>query len=226
MTTAIDDLMETASQALAQLQYARCETLCLEALAHARLANDWVMAQRVLLPLQEARRQLRQAAIDGAAQLGVKEKATPLDAVVSGWSAGVLVLTWPYTASDAAALELQLREAHRPIEVLFADNHAESESWTISTYVGPRVSVEVPAPKPDWVGRPVQVLGMKPPTPAHWFMKANEALGDAAIQSITSKPGTIEYFDDMGEALSAVGDHEILHQRLADAARALQEAQR
>ena len=57
MTATLDDQMETASQALAELDYARCEALCVKALEQARKQSDWVMYQRVLLPLQEARRQ-------------------------------------------------------------------------------------------------------------------------------------------------------------------------
>lgn len=136
MPATIEDQMHTASRALAGMDYARCEALCLDALDRARADEDWVMVRRVLLPLQEARRQKRQHALDSLARLGV------------------------------------------------------------------------------------------PAAPAHRWMQASEALGDAAIDAIDQAPGTPAYFDALRGALDTVGDHEILHQRMADAAKALHEATR
>ena len=46
MPVALDQQMETASRALAELDYARCEALCADALVQARVAQDWVLYQR------------------------------------------------------------------------------------------------------------------------------------------------------------------------------------
>lgn len=226
MPKAIDDLMQTASQALAEMEYARCEALCVEALEQARDDEDWVMAERVLLPLQEARRQKRQSATDGLILLGTPNKPGHVSDLAADPRCGCIVLTHPCSTEDAAALDLHLRTQQRAVEVLFADNPAGDATWRVTTYQGPWACAELPAPPSDWVGRWVDPLKTPPPTPAHWFMKASEALGDAALAAVDAQPGTPERFDQLAEALIAAGDHEILHQRLAEAAKAMRGARR
>lgn len=217
--------METASQSLAELDYARCESLCVEALTKARQAEDWVMVQRVLLPLQEARRQKRQTAIDGLILLGAPQadQNTELHAFLKTPGLGCVVFTQPHTAEQVSNVQRWITEQGLAIEVLFANNPLTAASWSITTTALPIVCVEQPAPV-QWAGRLVDPMTTAPPTPAHWFMQASEALGDAAIAGITAQPGTVEYFDALAAVLTCVGDHEILHQRLAQAARALHEA--
>ena len=65
MTETIPELMERASVALVDMDYLQCEALCLKALALARAAADWAAYARIVLPLQEARRQRRMIALDG-----------------------------------------------------------------------------------------------------------------------------------------------------------------
>lgn len=226
MTAALDDLMESASQALAEIDYARCESLCLDALSQCREDADWVMYQRVLLPLQEARRQKRQAALDGSVLLGTPERDNDPVSLLKDHEQGCIVLTWPYTGSDAAALSNTVQEQKKAVEVLFADNASSDSTWRVTSYTGPALSVDLPAPKPEWIGRYLTASAIAPPTPAHWFMQASEALGDAALAAIQAAPGSHEYLQALEEALACVDDHEILHQRLATAAKALHEAQR
>jgi len=226
MTATLDDQMETASQALAELDYARCESLCVKALGQARDQSDWVMYQRVLLPLQEARRQKRQAALDGPILLGTPERKGDTEDYFAEIESGCIVLTWPYTAGDAAALDRFVRDKQRPIEVLYADNEPGDTNWQVTSFAQPALRVELPAPKADWIGNWTDPIATAPPTPAHWFMQASEALGNAALAAIDATVGTPEHLQSLEAALSAVDDHEILHQRLADAAQALHEAKR
>jgi hypothetical protein len=226
MTVTLDNLMETASQALAEMDYARCEALCSDALQRARADEDWVMVQRVLLPLQEARRQKRQAATDGLILLGTPEKAQTFDALIADERCGCVVLTRPYNAPDALELDEAVRKTHRAIEVLFADNDADADTWRVASFHGGPAAADQPTPNRAWVGRWVAPLTIKPPTPAHWFMRASEALGDAAMGRVDAPLGSLERFDALAEALKSAGDHELLHQRLAEAAKALQEARR
>ena len=60
----IDQIMEQASDALAGMAYLRCEKLCLEAMRLAREAKGFDTLGRIVLPLQEARRQRRQTAVE------------------------------------------------------------------------------------------------------------------------------------------------------------------
>lgn len=226
MPANLDDLMESASQALAHMDYSRCEALCDAALSKARDAADWVMVQRVLLPLQEARRQRRQAALDGAILLGTPELDGEVCELVRDIDQGCIVLTWPYTAADAMALRKSIRADRKPIEVLFADNPAREATWRITSFACSDLSVDLPAPRTEWIGKWIYPTKTSPTTPSHWFMQASEALGNAALASIEATPGSLDYFKSLQQALDSIEDHEILHQRLASAAKALQEARR
>lgn len=218
--------METASQALAELDYARCEALCMDALSQARDACEWVMYQRILLPLQETRRQRRQAALDGPILLGTPDQLSDVATQIGDIEQGCVVLTWPCTAGDAKSLIDSVHTRKKPIELLFADNASDATAWRITSYAGPGLSVDLPAPKADWIGQWVDPSAIAPPTPAHWFMQASEALGNAALAAIEATPGSLKHLQALEAALSCVDDHEILHQRLASAAKALHEAKR
>ena len=66
----VDAIMEDASQALSRMDYLSCETFCLKALSLARRAKRWPVYARILLPLQETRRQRRMIAAAGVIRLG------------------------------------------------------------------------------------------------------------------------------------------------------------
>lgn len=218
--------METASQALAELDYARCESLCMDALNQARDVSEWVIYQRILMPLQETRRQRRQAALDGPILIGTPAQLGDVASQLNDLEQGCVVLTWPCTGGDAKALIASVHDSKKPIEVLSADNASDAPAWRVTSYAGPGLSVDLPAPKADWIGQWTDPSAIAPPTPAHWFMQASEALGNAALAAIQAMPGSLEYLQALEAALSCVDDHEILHQRLASAAKALHEAKR
>lgn len=222
----IDNEMEQASQALSAREYARCEHLCVSAMNRAHDLGEWATLQRILLPLQESRRLKRQTAIDGLVLLGTNEVADPLESLIADPRCGCIVMTWPYTPAQFEEVERLCQKGQRQVEVLYAENTTDAATWWITNTCSPQVRIEMPAPNVEWVGQWVDPLSTTPPTPAHWFMQAGEALGNAAFESITSKPGTKEYVEALIRAVDDMNHHEILHQRLADAARLLHEAQR
>ena len=65
MPNDLNTTMEHASAALQSMDYAACEAGCLTALAMAGNARRWSDYARILLPLQESRRQRRMIAVDG-----------------------------------------------------------------------------------------------------------------------------------------------------------------
>lgn len=221
----LDDIMERASQALAATDYLACEALCREALAAARDAQDWAYYARILLPLQEARRQRRMIAADGFVRLGTGDLEGPDGA----WSvdAACIVVTRPFTKPHAAGLAAAVGQQRRCVEVLFVDSVLDDDRWRISSFTGPTVTVERPAPPVDWLDHwlsPDEVRQLGEPGPDDWFLDAAEALGDAALQQVTATPGSLERIEQLENMLDAAADHEILHQRLGDAARAMMRA--
>ena len=221
MTTHLDDIMEQASQALAALDYPQCEALCLRALAQARDAKDWQGYSRVVLPLQEARRQKRQAALDGRICLGTEAGTGDLCALLDGLDAGCIVVTPPYTTDDAARLDAAARAGRRPIEILYASPDSDGRAWAVHSYHGLLFEAIRPAPPEAFRGGWHAGQQGHPVTPAHWFMQASEALGNAAIHAAQAPLGSGVRLDQLEQALPSVGDHELLHQALADAARAM-----
>jgi hypothetical protein len=227
MSATLDELMGQASAALARQKYAECERLCVEALALARRRSDWDYYARVLLPLQESRRQKRIIAAEGTIRLGTAD----LDPDPGRWfdrlPAGCVVLTRPHTAAAARELASLARRASRCVEVLWADCAASESQWTLRAAAGPAAVCVVASPPAEWIDRWLgaesrQVL---PPlagrTPADWFLDAREALGDEALRQVRAIPGSVEHMDELESCLDIVADHELIHQHLAAAARAL-----
>lgn len=216
--------MEDASQALVQMDYLECEAQALRALALAEVERDWPYFARILLPLQEARRQRRISAGEGVLRLGTATLTdAPADWLEQLEPAGCLVVTPPHTTNDAALLETQARRARLPVEVLYAQ--PRGDVWTLQTHAALQVQVDVPAPPAEalerWVGPAEQ---RAQPALARWIMRALESLGDAAMAHALGHlpPGDPHpQLTALLTALDAVTDHELLHQRLAAAAHAL-----
>ena len=203
----LDAIMEKASRALADMDYLSCEALCLDALTEAKRADRYGYYARVLLPLQEARRQRRMIAAAGDIQLGSGPGFEP-GKWLKGRDAGCIVLTHQLTAQDALAIHQKARQNKQFFEVLFADNAQEDAQWTLRSYDGPAVRCSIDAPLPD-------------ASPSQWFIQATECLGDAALAGVDSTLTGKALVDDLEARLRVFPDHELLHQRLADAAKAV-----
>lgn len=227
----LDQIMERASRALMRTDYFTCEALCVEALAQAHRWRAWPYYARILLPLQEARRQRRLVAVAGTLRLGT----AGLDGSPVSWleqfQSGAIVLTHPHGVEDARALLAQARRQRRYVEVLLADSDVQDDRWTLVAFGGPQVRREVPAPPRAWRDRWL-TPGERPDpgpdaknlqagaSPADWFIDATELLGDEAIAQVTAPLGTIQRIEQLEQMLE-VTNHEKLHQRLGEAARAM-----
>lgn len=236
-----DRLMAEASAALAGMDYLTCEARCVQALALARSAGDWSYYGRVLMPLQEARRQRRAIAAEGLVRLGTSDlptgpAASVAESILEHLRVGCLVVTRPHppeVAAEVAALAVARR---RFVEVLYGDTTPDRAVWMLRPFgVGQRpawsVECELPAPPAPWRDRWIDVPSThtRPPTPADWFIDATEALGDAALTHVLGRPDrlpedrpiTAQILAELERCLDVVPDHEFIHQRLLDAARDL-----
>lgn len=217
----IDTIMEQASRALAQTKAIECETSCLRAMELAVADSDWDRAARIVLPLLEARRLRRQVATDSGT---VRVVDTPAQARMR--AEGVCFLFQPpLVAADARAF----REAHLkkgvPLFVLTREPMTRDGLWPVSA-VGAaedltlRVRIQPPPgvePRTSGVTRDEITRQI----PVSWFEAAAEALGDAAIASVNPKEPAAHRVLDLIDRLSALPEHEKLHQALE---RACQEA--
>jgi hypothetical protein len=218
MSQTLDQIMEDASRRLVEMDYLASETLCLEGLRRARADRDWVAYGRVLMPLQECRRQRRMIAAEASVQLGTAEGITES---LESLPAGCVVVTFPLSMGDASRLAEQAASRRRHVEVLWCRD-ADDDLWTLETFDGAQISCRMPAPAEDLRNRSITAEQPDPLRRAgHWFIAASEALGDAALAAVEAPLGTLDRVEQLERMVQAVGDHEILHQRLGDAARAL-----
>jgi hypothetical protein len=237
----IDALMDQASEALVGTEYFKAETLCLRALAQARKAADFERLARIALPLQEARRQVRQIATDAAAAGAITVLSKP-PARAEKFDAGFYLCQPPMIGKQARALRELLTARQIPALVLCREPLTRAGAWpivavtegyepglgaaamfghaslrapqglAIRAYIAPPAGVERTDSSPT---RDNAWDGSIVPSVA-WFLAASESLGDAAIARASREP--IYRVDDLLDGLDAVPEHEKLHQRLADAA--------
>jgi hypothetical protein len=117
----LDEIMEQASERLVAMDYVTCERLCVEALGLSRQLGDFERCARILLPLQESRRQRRQIAVEAGVHLFSGPRLSP-DKVLEHFSRGcIMLLSPPYTRDDELAIRELARKGGQMVEVLAID---------------------------------------------------------------------------------------------------------
>lgn len=205
----VDDLMEKASAALRRTAYFEAERMALKALQMSRQIDDWDRMSRIALPLQEARRQRVQLAID-AAETG--SGVTILDQSVTenmSIEPGCYLVQPPLVGADARRFRLAALQREVPVAVICREPLTQLKLQPIVAIgAGSTVRTKVKPPKK-----------VDAPTLA-WFLDAMEAIGDWAMEMIDTGQELTKQIDTLLERLDVVPDHEKLHQKLADLCRA------
>lgn len=211
--TPIDALMEKASVALVKADYFTAEELCLRAIERCRRMRDWERLARAVLPLQEARRQIRQFATDGPVRMvqRLPSRGEPLEV-------GCYLAQPPMIGLDARTFRELARGRRVPVMALAKEPTTAAGKWPVVGVGGNLGAQPVPV---------VVRVQVDPPaggTPdVAWMLATQEALGDAAIAKVEAgrKLGwpADHRVEDLLEYLEAVPDHEKLHQALEATAR-------
>lgn len=214
----IDQLMERASSALVATLYFEAEALALKALERAAAAGDFGRMARICLPLQEARRQKREQALDA-------DRTFILDALPRRnhpIEPGCYLLEPPLIGIESADFRALCDRRKVPALVLCREPLTGLGRWPIVGVSGSdreslviRVQVAPPAGPAANAGN--ASAGPRPGPPPSWFIATQEALGDAAIAKISPKLPWDYRALDLMEYLRAVPDHEKLHQALMEA---------
>lgn len=217
----IDRLMERASVALERTRYFEAERFCKDALQKAYAEGDFERMSRILLPLQEARRQKRQLAIDSGRFIVLAESDMMM-AMVQDILPGCYLFQPPLLGIDSRNFREEADARGVPTLVLCREPMTRDEQWplvavgqiALRTRVAPAAPlrrIETGITKDGYTG--------SPPPSASWFEAAAEALGDAAIAKVRMDDPAAWRVDDLMVALSVHPDHEKLHQRLEEACR-------
>lgn len=202
----IDEIMSRASDALVSTDYGEADRLCRDAWQKAREANDFDRCARICLPLQEARRQRREAALDAPGEF-LLNSLPGRDEVTSP---GRYLLEPPLVGVDARRLREVASEHRVAVMVLVREPLTRAGKMPIvGVGTGPREPVVVRI-RVDPPGAPLA------PT---WFSAMHEALGDAAIALAPRGVPADHHVDDLMDLLEAVPEHEKLIQALQAACR-------
>lgn len=202
---AIDETMEKASQALATMDYFEADRLCSRALDRSWGLKDYERMARICLPLQEARRQIRQLAAD-ARRVFVLSSQLPRSGPLEP---GCYLLEPPLLGIDGHTLRGVAHGKRVPALVLTREPLTRKGTWPIvAVGTGPTTPISIRV-----YVQPLESL----PTP-EWFLDVLEKLGDQAIANV--KPGpAIFRVEDYLHALDALPEHEKLMQALEAACR-------
>lgn len=219
--------MEAASRALVQRRYFDCERLCTEALERAFIAADYERMSRILLPLEEARRQKRDLAFD-TGDVQVVDGVVPTG---RNLRPGCYLVSPPRVGIDGRLLREAANKKKIPTIIVVREPESRDGMWPVVS-IGPvtiRTKVDRPPQSLEANGKSntdtkrgkgakAGVPKTSPPAP-EWFIKANEAIGDKALAGVDSASTPISRVENLFKCLQAHPDHEKLHQALANACR-------
>lgn len=235
----IDDQMEQVSTLLIQRQYFEAEKQAVIALRRALGIQDYDRTARICLPLQEARRQKREMAIDAGAVFLIDAEMPTAEMILPG----CYLIAPPRVGVDGRLIREMGDERRVPIVTIVREPATREGMWPLVA-VGPttvRARVDPPrAPKPvkpeiaksggakrktlasgvEHAAREMVVGEVVSLPPPEWFVVAAEALGDAAIASCGHVTSPELLVEALALRLAACPEHEKLHQRLQEAARA------
>lgn len=192
----IDELMERASGALVQMRYFEAERMALKALAMAREATDFERMSRIIMPLQEARRQRLQQALD-------VEGVTIVDQPVeenSVLESGCYLVRPLMVGADARRMRLAALNHDVPVLVVCREPNDQLGLVPIVAITpGKTLRAKVrPQPKKE---NPDQA----------WLVEAMEELGDASLRGIDPALEIVRRIDLLLMYLDALPEHEGLH---------------
>ena len=192
-----DRLMDDASTALVETRYFDAEALALEALHLAHGAHDFERMARICMPLLEARRQKRLAAIDS----GNFVRLGSVDDVPEAIEPGCYLFEPMLVAADARNFRDQADRDGVPVFVLAREPETQLKEWPVAM-IGP-VTLRTRVERPDG-GEPT----------LEWMQNATEELGDSALETIDPEDGAPSRVQEIIEMLGAMPDNERLHQAL------------
>ncbi len=202
----LQELMEKAEAALRRGQWFETERLAQRGMEMARRSEDFGAMARICLPLQEARRQRVQAALD-LKKISVLYEGNMEEIKVEPGC--YVIMPMQLVGADARRLRLATLRDEKPATVICCEPPNLRGLWpivaigvvTVRAYVAPPENEKKPSMK--------------------WYVNAMEALGDAGLTGshVDSGMDLDRQIDAVLGLLDSVPDHEGLHQVLAEMCR-------
>lgn len=200
----IEKLMDLAERALKETHYFEAERAASEALGIAHADHDYEAMVRILMPLQESRRQIRLAASDTGKLFIMNERPGETARI----KPGCYLFEPPLVGADAR--EMLDRATREEVPVMTLAREPAVKSLKLDRRPG------------DW---PVVMIGpvtlrayVRPPKnnkpTLAWYLDACEALGDRAVADIDPGLDAASRVDELFERIHTLIDHEKLMQAL------------
>ncbi len=196
--------MEEATHALTTGEYLFAAALCRDALELARREHDFGRMKRICMPLLEAQRYLRQAALEKGI-IHTISKSTDIPETPGD---ECFLFAPNFVGADALRFRNAANDAGIAPFVLTREPTTSKNQWPIVGVAQRVVRVRIDPPENDT------------PNPK-WFSAAGEALGDQAIRDAldASEPDDPPAWivDDFLDRIDACPEHEKFLKALADA---------
>ncbi len=200
----IESLMERASEALTAGRYLESELLADEALHEAWRRGLYEMMARITLPLQEARRQRRLAAVESGKLFVVEEGEVIPGSDGGAVECGCYVVMPPHVAADAR--QIRMNGLVQGVAVVALSREPTTQAGLVP------MAVVGPCPIR------VRLKPVKKMTP-EWCLDVIEALTEEAFLRIDRTRPVCKQVDFLMDFLDALPESEGLHQDLAATAR-------
>lgn len=213
----IDEAMDRASEALVETRYFEAEQLCLRSLERAHKARDYDHMARIVLPLQEARRQKRMLAAD----TGRRAIIDSTRALRAPPQAGCYLIQPPLVAIDARGLRERADAKKVPVLMVTREPMTLSGHWpVVAATMGLSIRIRFDPPFPlqrvetGWT----RDNNTEAP-PAAWFLGAADAISREGLKKVDPTDAAAWRVDDLMVLLEAHPDDELIHQALGDTCR-------
>jgi len=194
----IDEQMVMAEAAIRRGKWFEAERCAQKALEMARRSEAFAMMASICMPLQEARRQRLQEALDcklvQVIRAGVVEEMRI--------KPGCYMIEPPLVGADARRLRLAALRAEIPVAVLCREPINRMGLCPVVAIGAITVRTRIQPPR-----------NLEKPT-LSWFADALEQLGDFAIETVDAGHDLDKQIDDVMAKLDAHPDHEGLHHTL------------
>jgi hypothetical protein len=204
----IDELIDTAREALERSSFFQAERICVKALEAAHLATDYERMIQVIGSLKQA----REGRIKPA--LAVKKVTIVTQTVAEDFKVrtACYLIEPPQVGADGRRLHLAALAAEVPAAVLCREPRTMLGLWPVVA-ISPAgtVRTKVDAP-PDETAN------------VDWFINTMEAMGEFALESIDPQIDPVKRVGVLLNRLDALPDHQGLHRALEDACRGAIEA--
>ena len=211
--------MDEATRTLMRGSYLLSSNMCLNALRMARAKNDFERMSRIVLPMQECNRYLRQDALES----GPIRIVSSADDLRDEITPGCYLFAPMLVGADARQFRAAANDAGIGVFVLTRESRTSNGQWPI-VGVGERV-VRVRIDPPSNAIPAEGLLGdtLEGDIDPAWFANAGEAIGDQAIVDAhaASDEGDPAAWivDDFLDRFDACPEHEKFLQALGDACR-------